>query len=183
MSFFVSGFLGLCSAAGAGAATEIAAAGYNRQPVQFSTPQAGVSVNVRPWTFGPVAGITSTAGRAIFDAPVGGNLLLVLPHAAPRLPMAPGALDLGDDGDISLNIAALADYGDGSAFNGGFGAAAVLGICYDVAEIIGLNTTQPNPVDGVTVLPQRGQFLLVQASPLTAGVGLVVSRGLLQAAT
>ena len=177
---FISGFIGLCSAVSAGAVTEISVAGYSRQAIAFSNPANGASVNVGGFDFG-LPGVQGTAGRAIWSAPIGGALLAVLPHASTRLPQG-GSADRGDAGYITLIISALATFPDGTAFTGTFSAGATLGLVYDRDEIVGWSSTAPNPASGVTVLPRGGQFLAVRASPLTAGVALAVSRGLLQAA-
>lgn len=178
---FISGFLGLCTVVGAGTASEVSASGYARQPIAFAMPVSGVSVNVRPWDFGLVNESPPIVGRAVYDAPTGGNLLLVLPHAAARAPSG-GSTDRGDGGDITLNITAFASYPDGGAFNGNFAAGASLGICYDKAEIVGWASTQPNAVSGVTVLSRGGLYLQVQASTLTTGAGLTITRGMAVAA-
>jgi hypothetical protein len=172
---FVAGFLGLCSAVGVGTATEIVASGYARQAISFGNAVSGVSVSTRGYDFGMVAGVP-IVGRAIFNAPTGGNLLLVLPHAAPRLPQG-GSIDRGAAGYISLIVTSLAAYPDGSAFSGAFAAGASLGLCYDMDEVIGLASTLPNTVAGVTSFPRGGQFLQVRASTLTAGVALTVTGG------
>ena len=175
---FVSGFLALCSSVGAGTATEISAAGYARQGIGFSMPRNGVCVNGNSFDFGAVEPSANIAGRGVYDAPTGGNLLLVLPHAAPRLPQG-GSVDRGEAGYITLILNALASYPSGDAFSGTFSAGGLLGMCYDGDEIVGWSSTAPNAVSGVTVLPRGGQFLAVKASALSAGAALTVTRGLL----
>jgi len=174
---FISGFLGLCSAVGVGTATEIAAPGYSRQAIRFSDAVSGAAVNSNGYDFGNVE-VAPVAGRAIYDAPTGGNLLLVLPHQQPRPPQG-GSIDRGEAGYLTIIFSALASYPTSSAFSGSFAPGSSLGSCYDLSEIIGLTSTQPNIVAGVTVLARGGQFLQVFASTLSAGVTLTVSRGLL----
>jgi hypothetical protein len=175
---FVSGFLALCSVVGPGTATEIAGSGYARQAISFSNAVNGVSVSSRGYDFGNVGVESNVVGRAIFDAPLGGNLLAVLPHAAPRPPQG-GSIDRGEAGYLTLIVTALAAYPDGGAFSGNFAAGATLGVAYDGDEVIGWASTMPNPASGVTILPRGGQFLRVRASILTGGVALAVASGVL----
>ena len=178
---FIDAFLGLCSAVSPGVCTEFAMPGYSRQPISFAKPVGGFSRNAVPWTFG--SGYSAAmAGRAIYDAPTGGNLLLVLPHYTPRpAPMA-GSLDNGDVGDITLIFTAMAQYPDGNAFTGLLAAGSTAGWTFDAAEIIGTYSGANGAPAGASVIPLPGpQFRFVWSSPLTVGPGqLAVNRGVLQ---
>ncbi len=113
---FIDGFLALCSTVGTGTCTEPTVAGYARQPISFGPSIKGVAVTAVPFTFGPAVTSSGTfAGRAIFDAPTAGNLLLVLPFPSARPPSA-RLSDAGDVGAIRLLFDALATYPNGDAF-------------------------------------------------------------------
>lgn len=111
------GYLGECSAVTATTCTEPTAAGYARQPIIFNTPTFGKSVNSIPFSYASVT-IGTIAGRALYDAPTGGNLLVVMPLASPLA--VPSQGDRGDVGSLSLTVTALV-----GAFNGSFSQAAV----------------------------------------------------------
>ena len=126
---FIDGFLAQCSTVGPGTCTEIVSAAYARQSVGFATPTSGRSVNATPFTFGS-NGVPSIAGHAVYDAPTGGNLLLVLPLASPAA-FGNGVVDAGDVGTLAVIYTGLSGVGDGSAFVGDFAAASVLGTSID----------------------------------------------------
>ncbi len=187
---FIDGFLALCSAVGAGSATEITAPTYARQAISFTAPRFGISRNSTPWSFGNANG-GPMAGRAIYDAPSGGNLLFILPHYAPRPPMGGGPTDAGDVGDIVLNFSGvpyLPALPEGTAFTGLLAAGATVGSAWDVREVIGvvnamsLANAQSGAPSGASVIPlDFPRFQYVYASPLTVGPGqLAVNRGVLQ---
>ncbi|MBV9859878.1 MAG: hypothetical protein JO038_07240 [Alphaproteobacteria bacterium] len=147
---FISGFLGLCSAVALGTATEVMTPGYSRQPISFDAPRltgldeglpAGsmvVSRNSRAWSFGAL-GAGPLAGRAIYDAPTGGQLLLVLPYGSgPRPAPMNGPVDSGQPGDISLIFSGVQPLGDAAeAWSGTYPAGAVIGTCFDTNDIAG----------------------------------------------
>lgn len=169
---FVDGFLALCSAVGTGTCVEMAGPGYSRQPISFSTPKSGLSVSTKPFNFG-FANVTGPiAGRAIYDAPTGGNLLLVLPHATSRPIPGGGPVDAGADNFISLIFTALQSLADGAVYSGSIAAGAVAGSCYDQADVLGSSST----VLGGNLVPAA-----INTSPLSAGVQLALNRGLLTA--
>ena len=125
---FIDGYLAECSAVAAGSCTEFATAGYARQPVFFNATAKGATSIATPYTFG--GGFSGTVvGRAIYDAPTGGNLLLVMPLATPLVTSQPG--DAADVGSIKLNFTVLANYQYGEAYSGAAAAAAVLGTTGD----------------------------------------------------
>ena len=137
-------------------------------------PKNGLSVSARPYTFGSPGLSGPIAGRAIYDAPSGGNLLLVLPHATPRAIPGAGPADAGGAGYLSLVITAMQSYPDGTAYSGSISAGAVIGTCYDENEVLGRGST----VQGGSYVPAA-----INSSPLSAGVGLIINRGVLQAAS
>ena len=169
---FVSGFLALASACSPGACIEQVGGVYARQPISFSEPVRGRSVSTVPYTFGNPAISGPIAGRAIFDAPVGGNLLLVMPRATP--PYVGGPVDEGEAGFLSLIFTALQAYPDAAAFSGSFAAGAVLGTCYDQNEVLG-------PSGMVVGVSGNYGPAAIASSPMTAGVALTIRRGLLAA--
>jgi hypothetical protein len=111
------GYLGDCTAVTATTCTESTATGYARQPIILSTPMFGKSVNSIPFSFAQTV-LGTIAGRALFDAPTAGNLLVVMPLANPLTIAPPG--DRADVGALSLTVTALA-----AVFNGSFSQAAV----------------------------------------------------------
>jgi hypothetical protein len=129
---FIDGFLAQCTAVGTGTCTETTAAGYLRQPVYFTTPVRGVAPLGTAFTFGP-AGVGTFAGRAIYDAPTGGNLLFVLPFAAPLVAPSPG--DHLDVGAMKLTFTALVPYLLGETYLGTAAAAAAVGFTSDGSVI------------------------------------------------
>lgn len=168
---FIDGYLCLCSAVGAGTATELTAAGYARQPIAFGEPVDGVTVSTLPYSFG--MGLRAgPLGRAIYDAPTGGNLLLVLPHPTPY---APGRLpwDAGELGHLRLFFTALQSTHRGGAYTGRIAAGAMAGMCSDAYDVVTMNDI--GQVSG-QYRPQ------INTGTMTAGVALSVNRGVLQAA-
>ncbi len=166
---FIDAYLGLVTAVGTGTCTEVSIPGYSRQAICFSAPRAGVSVTARSWNFG-FARPGQLAGRALYDAPTGGNLLLTLPFSAARPVPGGGPVDQGDVGDIVLTFTALQPFADGSVYSGTFAAAAVIGSVYDRQDIVG------------SVVGGGGGYQLVtNSSPLSTGVALVANRGVLAA--
>ena len=181
MTNFISGFLGLCSAYSPGACTEVAAAGYARQPISFGSPRFGLCVNSRPFGFQAGLGIAQVAARAVYDAPTGGNLLVVMPHATPR-GVGRGQTDGGDVGYITLLFNALVNFPDGEAYSASIASGATVGQCYDALEVIGTTSAPPATQAGMTTYPLAGNlFLSTLASSVTSGAALVMRRGVLQA--
>jgi hypothetical protein len=167
---FINGYLALCSAVGLGFVTEASARGYTRQPIAFPVPEYGVSMNSKPWNFAfPKVG--TIAGRAVYDAPSGGNLLLVLPFAEPRTTPADGPTDAGNVGDITLIFGGLGGLPDGAAFNLSFDSGAVVGSVYDLTDTVSVGAQ----VSG------GGYEPVTNSSPMSAGVELVLNRGVLAA--
>ncbi|MDT7953192.1 MAG: hypothetical protein RQ966_16945 [Acetobacteraceae bacterium] len=167
---FINAFLGLCSAVGTGTATEMAAV---RQPISFNSPRNGVSVSSRAYSFGTLPAGGAMAGRAIFDSPTGGNLLLVMPFATPRPVPLGGPTDQADAGWITLQFTGLAAFPDGDAFSGTLAAGTVVGTCYDELAVVSRNCVV-NPATG-------GYQLVANLTPLSTGVGLTIVRGVLRA--
>lgn len=179
---FIEGYLALCSAVQTGTATELSGVtGYARQSIAFGEPVDGVTFSTVPYTFGMgVRWINNgqqlfptPAGRAIYDAPTGGNLLLVLPFATPyargRLPW-----DAGDVGHLRLFFTALQGTHRGEAYTGRIAAGAMAGLCSDIYDVV--TTADLSQVQGQS-------RPLINAGAMTAGVGLSVNRGVLQAST
>ncbi len=168
---FIDGYLGLLSAAGVGTATELVAPGYARQPISFNDPVNGVCVNTIAYAFGQR--VTGAIGRAIYDAPTGGNLLLVMPHPTP---IAPGRLrwDAGEAGHLRLFLTALQPYLRGASFTGRLAAASLIGATSDAFDIVNPVSTSTDPAN-----PQP----LINTAPLSSGVALSINRGVLQAAS
>ena len=169
---FIDGFLALCSTVGTGVCTEPTVAGYSRQPISFSASIKGVAVSSVPFTFRPTTTASgSFAGRAIYDAPTGGNLLLVLPFPSARTPSG-RATDAGDVGYVRLLFDALATYPTGDAFSGTFALGATVGQWYDD---LSLNVPWMVQVSGGRYVPSANTM------PITAGVALTITRGVLRA--
>ena len=169
---FIDGYLALATAVGAGSITECALTGYARQPISFGEPQDGIAFSANPYTFGQAVR-SGAVGRAIFDAPSAGNLLLVMPFPTPiardRLPW-----DSGETSHIRLFFTALQQSHRGAAYTGRIAAAAMAGLCSDANDIISRNDiTQslgnPRP--------------LINTAMMTAGVALSINRGVLQASS
>lgn len=185
---YVDAYVGLCTAAGTGTATELIGSGYQRQSIAFNVispylagvgsarAMTGRAVNATSITFqgGSAPAGTVLAGRAIYDAPTAGNLLLVLPFGSgPRTVAPSGPVDFIDATQITLEGASFTQ-----AFSGQFIAGATLGTCYDAKDIIGPRTPAPGELqDGF------GYVLIVNRAVLSCGVSLVVNRGVLQSAS
>jgi hypothetical protein len=121
---FIDGYMALCSAVGSGTCTELTVTGYARQPAFFSAPVKGVSPLGTPVTFGIA---TAIAGRAIYDAPTGGNLLMVLPVSTTL-----NALGVTNDvGSIKLTLTALVPYQYGETYVGKVAANTAFGTTSD----------------------------------------------------
>ena len=174
----IDGWLGECQVTGTGACTEPATPGYARQPISFSTLGAGLTVNAQPYTFGQ--GVTGTiAGRAVYDAPTGGRLLLVLPSAAPIA--IPSQGDRGDVGALRFTLAPLAGYSRVDAFSGSFALGSILGNTPDGSTVTaGTNETitrgvlaaNPGSIDALPlqVAETTGFNLQIPASTTTVDV-------------
>ncbi len=166
---FISGYLGLVSAIGTGTVTELTTAGYARQPIQFSIPKAGVCVNSVPYNFG--RSVRPGVGRAIWDAPSGGNLLLLLPLTSPA-PAARPNWDQQDVGGLRLVFTALTSYLDGTSFNAALASPSqICGTCNDSFDIISR---------GAVVNPQNGFYVdQINTAQMTAGAYLQAYGGVL----
>jgi hypothetical protein len=165
----IDGYLTLCSAISGATVTEVA--GVTRQPMSFGNPLFGGSVNSRHWTFG--AGLVGPyAGRAVYDSPTGGKLLLVIPFSAARPQPGSGPCDAGDVADICISFDALSTYESAAPYSGTFAAGATIGTCWDRQDVIG---------GGYVLATDPANYTtLVHTSPLVCGVGLTLSRGVLQ---
>jgi hypothetical protein len=169
---FINAFLALGTSPSAGAFTEASnsggTTGYVRQPIAFGKAVNGVCRNAIPWTFGQ--GPRGFTCRAIYDAPTGGNLMLLMPFPTPlaigRLPW-----DFGDVGALRLVFSALATYPDSDAYSGTLAAASVIGTCndsYDVVNQLG------------NVVPVSGTYApVINTAVLYSGVALTITRGVL----
>ena len=177
---FIDGYLALCSTVGAGTATELAVPGYARQPIAFGEPEDGVCFSTVPYTFGQAVRwmnngqqlFPAPVGRAIYDAPTGGRLLLVLPFPQP---FAPGRLpwDAGDPGHLRLFFTALQQTHRGAAYTGQIPAGAMAGLCNDGYDVVTLHDIGQ---------VQGQERPLINTGTMTAGVGLTMTRGVLAAA-
>lgn len=112
----------------------------------------------------------------------GGYLLLALPPGRSAIACR-WQRGLRRSGRYTLIANALAAYPDGSAFSGSIAGGTALRLIYGGEKTIGWSLMPPNPVAGAPGLSRSSRLLQVRASPLTAGVALTLSRGLLQAAT
>lgn len=147
---FVAGYLADCSAVTATTCTEFTSTGYGRQLIRFSDPVNGVTVNRNTYSFGNGA-VGTLAGRAIYDAPTGGNLMLVWPIAVPFAV----SIDQGDAGAIQLIITALAAVPNASNFN----------IAYPVGSgAIGTTPDGSSVTEGTVALQIKLGILSVQAA-------------------
>ena len=180
---FIDGYLALATAINGAAVTECALLGYGRQPIAFGDPTDGIAFSAIPYTFGQALR-AGAVGRAIYDGPVGGNLLLVLPFP---VPLATGRLpwDTGEAGHLRLFFTALQQIHRGGAFTGRIAAGAMAGLCSDAYDLV-------NPVDvssrtagitGTAYDPLTGNPRpLINTAQMLAGVALSIDRGVLQAA-
>ena len=181
---FIDGYLALATAVSPGAITEFSGSGYGRQSIAFGDPVDGVCFSAVPYTFGQAVRLGTVAGRAIFDAPTGGNLLLVLPFPTP---IASGRLpwDAGEAGHLRLFFTALGSIHRGASYTGRIAAGAMAGLCSDAYDVV-------NPVDVSGRTPGLSPFQsdplmanprpLINTATMTTGVALSVARGVLQAA-
>ena len=164
---FINGFLAVGVPTGLGAFTEFSGPGYARQPISFGEAVDGVSYNSCAYTF--CMTVRGFSGRAIYDAPSGGNLLLVMPFPTPfaqgRLPW-----DAADAGTIRLVFTALQPYHQGAAYSGSFPPATVIGSANDNYDIV--NAIGPTPLAGLPIPT-------INTAPLSTGVGVTLTRGIL----
>ena len=180
---FIDGYLALATAVSPGAITEFLGGSYARQPIAFGDAVDGVAFSAVPYTFGQAVRLGTVAGRALYDAPTGGNLLLVLPLPTPtasgRLPW-----DAGEAGHLRLFFTALGSIHRGGSYTGRVAAGAMAGLCSDAYDVV-----NPSDLSGRT--PGAGPFNdplmstprpLINTATMTAGVALSVDRGVLQAA-
>lgn len=127
----LAGYLAECTAVATGTCTELTGANYARQPIVFGDAQSGVVTNTTPFNFGPQASGT-IAGRALYDAAAGGNLLAVIPLASPiSVPPA----DQGEAGKIRLTLTALAGAPAGRTFSGVLATGTAIGTTSDGATV------------------------------------------------
>ncbi len=171
---FIDGFLGLATSVTPQGITEWAGSTppYARQPVSFGEPVNGICYSASPYTFGQ-GSRGGVMGRALYDAPAGGNLLLFWPFPTPLAPDRLG-WDSGDQGYLRLAFSALAGYPRGAAFTGRFAAGAVVGSASDRNDVVSVADTSVDPAN-----PRPR----INVSPLYAGVALSIARGVLQAAS
>lgn len=200
---FISGFLGLLTAASQGAGTEYGGTGYYRQPISFCRPKNGVCHSAVPYNFGMTPSVP-IVGRGIWDAPTGGNLLLVMPFPAgivsnagtpaPGVPFSVQRMpvDRGDVGHLRLAFAALTAYPDGDAYNSTFAAGSILGATSDGNDgpwgsgiVSGASgTVGGGIVPSGTVQqdnPQPGVLPVINLAVLSTASGITIARGILQA--
>ena len=168
---FIDAYLALISAAGPGSCVEVTTPGYARQAIAFSVPTDGVSMSSIPYGFGMLR--TGAIGRAIYDAPTGGNLLLVLPFPTPLSTWRP-LWDGGDVGVIRLVFTVMAGIHRGAAYTGRLAAGTEMGTCSDLYDIGG-----PTDVSQGLGNPR----LAIATATMTAGVALSIARGTLTAAS
>lgn len=161
----------MCSATAIRGCTELTAPGYSRQPIQFNNAVAGVCFSANAYSFGST--VRGAVGRAIYDAPSGGNLLLVMPFA---MPTAPARLpwDSGAQGHLRLFLTALQPYLSGRAYTGRLSAGAVIGAASDLHDLVNAADLSQDPANPPP---------LINLAPLSAGVALSINRGVLQAAS
>ena len=179
---FIDGYLALATAIAGASVTECTLAGYARQPISFNDPTDGIAFSANAFSFGQALR-AGAVGRAIYDAPTGGNLLLVLPFP---VPLATGRLpwDAGEAGHLRLFFTALQQIHRGAAYTGRIAAGAMAGLCSDAYDLV-------NPVDvsgrtsgitGTAYDPLMGNPRpLINTATMLAGVALSINRGVLQA--
>ena len=139
------GWLGDCVAVTATSCTEVTTAGYARQAVSMSGLSGGVVVNTNSITFPQVGtGNAVLAGRAVYDAPTGGNLVLVLPVATAY--SVPTIGDRLDTGAVKFTIAGYT----------GTVSADVISAAWQAGTAIGTTTDGSSVTVGVNVAAARG---------------------------
>ena len=190
----LDGYAALCTAVAAGTCSELASAGYARQPVSFSDAVLGASVNATPLSFG-AGGVGPIAGRAVYDAPAGGNLIAVIPLATP---LVQTPQNLADVGSIRLTIAALSAFQNSKLYSGTVAPGAALGATPDgstvtagvkdvfrsgvlTAALPSFDASYTGPVPQVTGFAITG--LTNQASFILSGAGTLASGSLTLPAT
>jgi hypothetical protein len=129
---FVDGFLADCSAVTATTCTELTGTGYARQPIFFNSPTKGIASLGTPYYFPASVGGT-IAGRAVYDAPTGGNLLFIMPLATPFV--IPSNGDTGDVGSIKVTFTAFVPFQYGETFIGTAASGATLGTTSDGSTV------------------------------------------------
>ena len=160
---------------------------YGRQPIAFADARGstGVVVNRVPYSFGNGTG-GSVAGHAVYDAPTGGNLLLVIPLAST---FSPPPADQGDVGALSITVTNLAvavpatysgTYAaggtvgttpDGSTVTAGSAAAISHGSFAARAPLTDLSYVVQTPTTGFTITPANATSTLVLTPAGTLATG------------
>jgi hypothetical protein len=161
---FIDGYIAECTAVTTTSCTEPSYTNYGRQPVYFNTPaNNGYLASALRFQFAsPSAGLTFT-GRAIFDAPTGGRLLMVIP--ATFTPPYPG--DVGETGSVSFTLSNSTGL-LGDAISATYATGATLGTMSSGSLVTtGTNVSVSRGVLQGAVIPSDPFY--VQTAAQTAG--------------
>ena len=181
------GYLAECTAVATGSCTELTGGSYARQPISFQDAVKGVSNSSVPYSFGGGAAGT-IVGRAVYDAPTGGNLMLVIPLATP---VVSPPVDQSDVGAIKLTITALQAYqsakvvntllqpgvalgtsGDGSVVSSGVKLAVRSGYlapAYPSFDASGVNSAVLSTGFAITTITNQAHYVINGAATLATG--------------
>jgi len=128
------GYLAECTAVTTTSCTEITTTGYARQPISFNGLYGGVVSNATYFSFSQAGtGGATIAGRAIYDAATGGNLVAVIPVAsALTLPVIG---DRGDTGTIKFTLTGYSTIVNVDAVNTNWLAGTAIGTTPDGSSV------------------------------------------------
>ena len=184
---FLEGYLAECSAVTSTSCTEVTGSSYGRQPIAFADARAAPALSS---TAVAVPRLRQRhrgrlAGHAVYDAPSGGNLLLVIPLASTFSPPP----DQGDVGALSITVTNLAiavpatysgTYAaggtvgttpDGSTVTAGIAAAITRGSFAARAPATDLSYVVQTPTTGFTITPANATSTLVLTPAGTLATG------------
>jgi hypothetical protein len=130
------GYLGLGTSYSGSVFNEISGGGYARKAVTLASPDGVALTNTAGLTFGPDLGSAwgSITWTALFDAPSGGNALLVWPQRMPPYVAASGTVTVGA-GSIQLVLPQIIQALTGGVFSN-FPAGSVLGSVGGTAGVV-----------------------------------------------
>lgn len=128
------GYVADCTAVTSTSCTEITTTGYNRQAVTMNGIAGGVVVNGNYFTFSQAGtGGATIAGRAIYDAVTGGNLLAVIPVATALV--LPTYGDRVDVGGLKFTLTGYSAVLNADAITANWAAGASIGTTADGSTV------------------------------------------------
>jgi hypothetical protein len=133
------GYLAECTAVTATTCTEIATTGYNRQAITFNGLAGGLVTSGNYYSFSQSGtGGATIAGRAVYDAATGGNLLAVIPVATSVV--LPTYGDRGSPGSLQFTLTGYSGVYSADAISANWLAGTTIGTAPDGSSVsVGVN--------------------------------------------